>query len=51
MIVFGLLFFLGGGFFQSGDFFMDIVFPSVAGAVVFALILNSLANHFGYRLF
>ena len=36
---------------KSGDFFMDIVFPGVAGAVVFALILNSVLKHFGYQLF
>jgi len=28
----------------------DIIIPSVAGAIVFALILNSLLNHWGYKL-
>ena len=35
---------------KSGDFFMDIVFPAVAGAVIFALIFNSLLNNWGYSL-
>lgn len=32
------------------DFGADILLPGIAGAFVFALILNSLLGHFGYRL-
>lgn len=42
------LFFLA---FESGEFFQDIIIPGLIGAVVFALILNSLAKKFGYFLF
>jgi len=35
---------------RTGNFFMDIVFPAVAGAIVIALILNSILNHWGYTL-
>ena len=35
---------------KSGDFFMDIVFPGVAGAIIFALIINSILNRYGYAL-
>jgi zinc transporter ZupT len=34
----------------QGDFITDIILPAVAGAFVFALIINSLLNHWGYRL-
>ena len=32
------------------EFFGDLVLPAIAGAFVLALILNSLLNHFGYKL-
>ena len=35
---------------KSGDFFMDIVFPAVAGAVIFAMIFNSVIKQWGYSL-
>lgn len=38
-------------FFKSGEFFMDIVFPAIAGGVVLLLILNSVLKKFGYILF
>jgi hypothetical protein len=37
-------------FFKSGDFFADIIIPGLAGAFVFALILNSILNKMGYSL-
>jgi len=35
---------------KTGDFFMDIMFPAVAGAVIFALMFNSLLKNWGYCL-
>lgn len=32
------------------SFFDTILLPSIAGAFVFALILNSLLKHWGYKL-
>lgn len=43
-------FILLASYFKSGDFFMDIVFPSIAGAVVLFLIFNSFIGKWGYRL-
>lgn len=37
-------------FFKSGDFFMDIVLPAIAGGVVLLMIGNSILKHFGYCL-
>lgn len=37
--------------FKSGDFFMDVIAPAIAGVVVLLLIGNSLLKHFGYQLF
>jgi hypothetical protein len=35
----------------KSNFFMDILVPALAGVFVLVLILNSLLNHFGYKLF
>lgn len=35
---------------KTGNFGYDIIFPAVAGAIVFALIINSVLKHFGYAL-
>jgi len=35
---------------KSGDFFMDIIFPAVAGAVIFIMLFNSLLKTWGYYL-
>lgn len=43
-------FILLASYFKSGDFVMDIVVPSVAGAVVLFLIFNSFIGKWGYRL-
>lgn len=37
--------------FKSGDFFMDVIAPAIAGVVVLLLIGNSLLGRFGYKLF
>lgn len=37
--------------FKSGDFFIDVLAPSLAGVIVLILILNSVLGHFGYKLF
>jgi hypothetical protein len=43
-------FILLASYFKTGDFLTDIVFPSVAGAVVLFLIFNSFIGKWGYRL-
>ena len=45
----GLLLFVLAVPFKS-NFLMDIVVPGVATIVVLLLILNSLLNHWGYKL-
>lgn len=36
--------------FKSGDFFIDVIAPAIAGVVVLLLIGNSILNKFGYTL-
>jgi hypothetical protein len=33
------------------EFFSDMVLPGIAGAIVLAMIANSLLKHWGYALF
>lgn len=35
---------------KTGNFFMDIIFPGLAGGIVLLLILNSVLDHWGYSL-